>query len=491
LCESRSFEAKDEEGNSFVALAPLIGDMRTLAKGPKVVATEVEGDQLILSAKMGLRPGQQLRKQVMASSAWLLATLGVVPGAELQGVPSDLELVEMNGSATCWLPCPETDPSDYPRETHMGTKIKLLVEHAKLEVRGPRLPSTPPEDFCFVLPEEVLGAGRLLPAARFMIADVAGMGGDVDMWMDRWFVRFFRHCKLKSYPSTHKEDKASDEEQVEQVLTMVHDTQIEISARRVAATWLEQAILEKSNKIEKIASSTGVPVGNADGVIVVKEGQTVSAHFKARRKDGTTGKSKTPREAVVLALLEGALRVKFVQSKAKHEIPTNWVVSSTPVPDPKLLTEGCTPTRLARGKLAITLLRTEKTIAGISLEVLSEAADHLQELANGVERCKEQGDPEGAEKFFKIIRNFLDAEMVEVDEELAKVLPKSLADIPSDPGYNQFLDKPLYSLPEGYLDPKFKTDTMLVDPTEGQTGGARDAEEREPKPAPKQGLDLV
>jgi len=34
----------------------------------------------------------------------------------------------------------------------------------------------------------------------------------------------------------------------------------------------------------------------------------------------------------------------------------------------------------------------------------------------------------------KIIRQFLDREMVELDEELAECLPKSLADIPSDPG---------------------------------------------------------
>lgn len=59
---------------------------------------------------------------------------------------------------------------------------------------------------------QAMGKGRLLPAGRFLIADIAGMGGDSDAilqkdafqagdvkaWMERWFVRFFRHCDLKS-----------------------------------------------------------------------------------------------------------------------------------------------------------------------------------------------------------------------------------------------------------------------------------------------------
>ena len=49
-------------------------------------------------------------------------------------------------------------------------------------------------------------------------------------------------------------------------------------------------------------------------------------------------------------------------------------------------------------------------------------------------RYKQHGDTESADKLMKIIRQFLDREMVELDEELAACLPKSLADIPSDPG---------------------------------------------------------
>jgi hypothetical protein len=49
-------------------------------------------------------------------------------------------------------------------------------------------------------------------------------------------------------------------------------------------------------------------------------------------------------------------------------------------------------------------------------------------------RYKQHGDTESADKLMKIIRQFLDREMVELDEELAECLPKSLADIPSDPG---------------------------------------------------------
>ncbi|CAL1169596.1 unnamed protein product [Cladocopium goreaui] len=471
--EVKSFEAEDE-GQALIALCPFLGDLHVIAAGSDVVGFEKEGDRLVLTGMKSLRPGEQLYKRVEKSGAWLLANLGVVPGSEKLGVPSDADLVECNTSGNCWLAGPETDPGSYPRQTYMQTKMELLQEHAKLDFRGPRIPGTPCKNYSFVLPDEAMGTGRLLPAGRFLIADIAGMGGDVKAWMERWFVRFFRHCKLDSYPST---GNRSSDEQVDEVLTMVHDTQIEVQARRTVATWAQQALLEKNQMIERIASGTGLPLGDTDGVIVVQEDQTVMAYFKAKRKDGSIGKSKKPREAVVLSIMEETLRVQFVGNKRRHEIPQNWVVSSAPLPDPKLLSSGCSPERLARGKLAITLLRNEKAIVALVLETLSEAADMLEELGNGVEGYKQHGDTESADKLMKIIRQFLDREMVELDEELAECLPKSLADIPSDPGHKPYLDKPLYSLPEGYVDPKFSSDMMLLDSdsTGDQGAGATDA----------------
>ncbi|CAJ1450733.1 unnamed protein product [Effrenium voratum] len=416
VVETRSIEAQDGSGGAMVALCPLIGDFRPVSAGPELASFETEGDRLVLSAQKRLQPGEEVLQKVQQSSAWHLVKLGVVPGSEKPGVPSDAELVECNEAGNCWLPGPETDPSSYPKQTFMGTKIELLLEHAKLDFRGPRLPWMPPRQYCFVLPDEAFGSGRLLPAARFIIADIAGMGSNIKTWMRRWFVRFFRHCKLESLPST-KIENASEGEEVDKVLTMVHDTKVEVMARRIVGTWAQQAILKKDEMIEQIASSTGLPLGE-NGVIVVKEGQTVKAYFKAKRKDGTVGKSKKPREAVVISIEEQTLRVKFANKK-RHEIPHNWVVSSTPLPNPKLLTAGCSPERLARGKLAITLLRSEKSILGLVMETLSEAADMLEELSNGVEGCKERGDPQGAEKLMKVIRHYLDQELVDLDEELS------------------------------------------------------------------------
>ena len=475
--ETKSIQTEDETG-SLVALCPLLGEIHVIAAGPEVVGFETEGSRcLVFTALKSLRPGEQLFKRVEQSGAWLLANLGVVPGSEKPGVPSDADLVESNMSGTCWLPGPETDPGSYPRQTYMQTKMELLQEYAKLDFRGPRIPGTPCKNYSFVLPDEAMGRGRLLPAGRFLIADIAGMGSDVKLWMERWFVRFFRHCNLESYPSARS--SASEDEQADEVLTMVHDTQIEVQARRTVATWAQQALLDKNRMIERIAGSTGLPLGNTDGVIVVQEDQTVMAYFKAKRKDGSVGKSKKPREAVVLSIMEDTLRVQFVGNKRRHEIPQHWVVSSAPSPNPKLLASGCSPERLARGKLAITLLRNEKAITGLVVETLSEAADMLEELGNGVEACKERKDTENADKLMKIIRQYLDREMVELDEEMAQCLPKSLADVPSDPGHKPYLDKPLYSLPEGYVDPKFSSDMMLLEDSDDAGASEKTAEASE------------
>eukprot|EP00913_Durusdinium_trenchii_P029476 g27629.t1 len=209
------------------------------------------------------------------------------------------------------------------------------------------------------------------------------------------------------------------------------------------------ALLEKNQMIERIAGRAGLPIGNTDGVIVFQENQTVMAYFKAKRL--------------------------FVGNKRRHEIPLSWVVSSTPLPNPKLLSEGCSPERLARGNSA-----QEKAITGLVMETLSEEADMLEELGNGVEGCKSRGDAEGAEKIMKVIRTFLDREQMELDEELARCLPQSLADIPSDPGHKPFLDKPLYNLPEGYVDPKLSNDIMMLDsdltiPSAGAGNGSEEA----------------
>lgn len=476
--ETKSIKAKDAEGEALVALCPLLGDFRLDAKGPHgkgLLSFETEGDRVVSSALKPLQPGEQLFQHVSHTGAWLLANFGAVPGSEIPGVPSDAELVESNVNENSWLPGPETDPGSYPPQTYMGTKMDLLLEHARVDLRGPRVPHTRCDRYCFVLPDEAMGKGRLLPTGRFMIADIAGMGGDVKLWMERWFVRFFRHCELESYPSIH-----TDDEQADEVLTMVHDTQIEVMARRTVATWMQQALLEKNQMIERIAGRAGLPIGNTDGVIVFQENQTVMAYFKAKRKDGSVGKSKKPREAVVLSLLDETVRVQFVGNKRRHEIPLSWVVSSTPLPNPKLLSEGCSPERLARGKLAITLLRCEKAITGLVMETLSEEADMLEELGNGVEGCKSRGDAEGAEKIMKVIRTFLDREQMELDEELARCLPQSLADIPSDPGHKPFLDKPLYNLPEGYVDPKLSNDIMMLGsdltiPSAGAGNGSEEA----------------
>eukprot|EP00438_Fugacium_kawagutii_P019074 Skav229488 [mRNA] locus=scaffold4918:171263:182303:- [translate_table: standard] len=218
---------------------------------------------------------------------------------------------------------------------------------------------------------------------------------------------------------------------------MVHDTQIEVQARRTVATWLQQAEWAAPCCDERIASGTGLPLGDTDGVIVVKEDQTVAklqglsavatevmAYFKAKRPK----LSGTPHGYT------------WGYPWRRHEIPQNWVVSSAPLPDPRLLSVGCSPERLARGKLAITLLRCDAwhgwPVMALSIRCISLAADILEELGNGVEgpgsQYKQRGDKKSADKLMQVIRQYLDREM-------------------------------------GYVDPKFSSDMMLLDSDDGES----------------------
>eukprot|EP00930_Biecheleria_cincta_P074814 TRINITY_DN62026_c0_g1_i1.p1 TRINITY_DN62026_c0_g1~~TRINITY_DN62026_c0_g1_i1.p1 ORF type:complete len:777 (-),score=143.63 TRINITY_DN62026_c0_g1_i1:47-2356(-) len=447
--EAQGFQM-EENGGSFAAISPLVGNVRFQTERKASAVFELSEHGLSLGAKSSLKPGEELQQQFeQMSGAWLLANLGIVPGAELPGAVADKKLWDLHPPSTCWLDAPQVDPLKYPRETFLAEKMRLLKEYAGLDLYMPRLPDTPAKDVSFVLMNDTIGRGRLLPTTRFILANIICMAHEVDVWLDRYFVRFFKQCKLeKGYPSLHKNLVSEVGDGEEQTLRIGYDVALEMKAREMAHTWAAEAIYEKSLTIEQIAACTGLPMGDGNGVIAVSDGQNVMAYYKAKRKDGSVGKSNKPREAKVIAVESETLRVEFITNKRRHEIPRDWVVSARLLPKAEVLASGCSPEKLARGRLAITLLRVERAILAEYCNLITSTLNTIEHLQEVVDACKEKGDDEGAQKASNLLSQLVIREAVDVDGEDASMVPESIYDLPSIPKPGEtVLDKPLWPDP--------------------------------------------
>merc|ERR1719221_2018151 len=127
------------------------------------------------------------------------------------------------------LQIPPIPISEFPSASHMGAKLRLLAQHAGLELSAPRLPDLPIEKTAFKLPDETIGTGRLLPTARFLISEIQTLPGDVQEWVRRFYVRFFQHCEL---PGGLPDVNISEEGRpgMERTLSLGYTAELEVNA---------------------------------------------------------------------------------------------------------------------------------------------------------------------------------------------------------------------------------------------------------------------
>lgn len=464
-----------ETGTSFAAFCPLMGDVRYTFQRKAPTVFQVTEKQLTLRAAMPGKPGDELLQKIEEDlpSGVVLANYGVVPGAEHLGVPSDEELLEMNMGATAMLQIVPLRISDFPPETCMGMKVNLLSEYAALELAEPRLPTTPVHKTAFKLPGEAIGRGRLLPTARFLISELQSLPGNIQDWMHRYFVRFFRHCKLDAgYPPVDQEYDVEKDKQD----SLHYTSELEVKARQLVCEWLDCAILNYTAAVDRIAQETGLPTGSSAGVILVTPGQTVLSHFKSKRQDGSTHKSRTPREARVVSLGDSTVRLEFLANGRRHEVPSTWIVGAQPIPSAGLLQSGISPEAMKRGKLAITLLRTERSIMGYYLSKLSKSAEVLEGFLTKAQTFAQMGDVTNARKCANTVQDFLAKETMELDAETESLQPQSLDQMPQldEDGQvvpNTDVNKPIWNMPSvgKDVDSESGQELLFVDgiPTDG------------------------
>jgi len=451
IVEAQGIALGDEDTGTITSiLCPLVGDVKndsSATPGPSVQFSPDKESIEIMTLRR-LRPGEQLRQRCIpnGSASELLATLGIVPGAELVGVPKDTELLDMNSDNGVLLEVPEMDMSNFPPSYNLVKKLSLLEAHTGLQLGAPRLIGTPVAKFCLRLPEDCYGIGRLLPIALFLSAQVTNSGtfSDPDEQIALMFNFFFERCRLESYPSAPTIGKNAKQE---------FSAELEVGARRLAVQWCKEQLNKCSVMIDMIARDTGLPASTKGGLISVGEGHIVLSYFKARRKDGTIGKSRSPRQARVISVLdEGlAIRLEFLQTKKRHEVPADWVVEAQPTNVAGLVAAGCTAARVQRGRLAITLLRTERASIWLYYDALSTTADYIERMNKAATRFQEQEDTENYNKCCEEVQRFLAEEVRELDEDMMVLLPQTLSRLQkfrmADGSKSRYSDLPVWGLP--------------------------------------------
>lgn len=373
-----------------LAICPLESDVKfacgTEAAPPLIVVPTPTGVQL--AAFTSIKPGQELFRDGEMTNAEYLAFFGVVPGSELPGIPSAVELLDANFNNRIrmqTLPIPITG---YDPANRMDLKLKLLKKYLGLNLDDPRLPSTPVEEISVPLPEEP-GMGRLMPVMRFLLANLESVEGDQDLIHRIAFNIYFQHCELPEYPEA--DESLLSQETLTRLQSLPTDVQIEVFGSRLLMDWVWYAIMLRADAIPKITEMTGIPSAEEGFAGVVQPGQIVMAHFKAKRADGSVAKSRDAREAKVLTTDKNKVRLEFIGNQKRHEVPWDWVVGLDRVPSPQLLQKGCTPARLARGKVAMTLLRAEEAMLGIFFDLWDARRSQLEEWEEELNLLMERG----------------------------------------------------------------------------------------------------
>jgi len=281
------------------------------------------------------------------------------------------------------------------------------------------------------------------------------MPGDQEEWAKVFFNHIFEPCQLPEYP---EEDASLGKQLVEGNLKALSWTaELENAARDLISQWCQAAIVVNGTAINNIIADTGLPAGTGGGLLVVNHGDTVLAHFKAKRADGSSGKSRKPREAHVLDLTEDIARVQFLSNNRRHEVPRDWVVGVQPVPNPKLLKAGCTPEKVARGKLAIALLRSETALLSCFYQGMRESGETIDKLIKEAHAAAERDDLKALNMFNNALRDFLAKQDTELNEDLEAVQPQNLRDLQrlradQVSEIEAATDKPLWNMPSIFPD---------------------------------------
>jgi len=307
LVESRAMMAETEPPRA--ALVPILDHMQHDPSGDRSVlcglfeGREDFGCPIVITTSETLKPGMELRHEFEGvGDTELFARYGIVTQPKTNAYASVVLPVRLNKSL---------EELDQTADTLM--KLDMLAERADIDLRNGA-------QAMLELPKDYFARGRLMPLARFLRCELKGLPGmSKEDACGALFEFYFAGCDIQGVQPLSKLPLPF--EGVE--------SRLEEEARVIAWDWCNKATqgYDKSSarmkKFTDVAIKKLVPKEAKSTVLQV--GDIVQAHFKAKGPDGQPAKSRTPKEAKVIAMSGDTISLRFTSNSVRHEVPAAWV----------------------------------------------------------------------------------------------------------------------------------------------------------------------
>ncbi|CAJ1346041.1 unnamed protein product, partial [Effrenium voratum] len=208
-------------------------------------------------------------------------------------------------------------PAEHWRETPKAVKkakLGLLQRRLGLDLAGKAT---------LRLPMDAISGGRLLPLARFVHTPVPVL--DREAKCEELFDMLFKDCHPSLLPGNEDSAWGVQPTEVPPAPANLGQLKVEVQARILAAEWYESCLASYNRMSDRIYKDLedGYLSGAGSGSQEIQLAEITEAYYKAKRKDGKTGRSKAPKQCRVLSPSpeEGTVTVQFLENGVRQTIP--------------------------------------------------------------------------------------------------------------------------------------------------------------------------
>lgn len=384
-CRAIGVEGILESDPGMAALVPVMDHFRhnpNDAQSILVGESESEpGGPMVAQSAQEQMPGSELRSCFgYASNVELFCQYGLVPTLGDDSEEQQFVELESNFFGMVELPVRVSQKTwkETPDQNIRRLKTQLLAERAGLNFSAG-------EDAVLRLPGDGAVVGRMMPTARFLVSPVF-----TEEDCEELFARLFADCNRSFLPEDAGQ-LGTPEVASPAPVNNADELRLEIQAREIAVEWCDNSLKRYVKMIERLSDVFGETKGVAanplqqvtDVESKTEVGEVTRAHFNAKNKDETTGKSRKAKECRVLSYSgSGVVTVQFLENGVRQSIPENWLVESTQATDSNSsgLKAHELGERRARALLALALISGERQV----IEDISDMLKSVLELGQGL-----------------------------------------------------------------------------------------------------------
>ncbi|CAL1171209.1 unnamed protein product [Cladocopium goreaui] len=350
------------------------------------------GDPAILVGDDGLASGPMVA----------VALADLEPGMELRNCfdsVSNQELFTQYGEVQLRMDGEDALP-EVNAYNEVPLPLRLLPEHwkgnsegvkeAKVELLQRRIGIDLSSEAFLRLPMDAMPSGRLLPLVRFIQRPLPAAGKEAAC--EQLFDSLFKDChpSLLSGGTGQWEPEAVEAPPAPANAEELH---MEVQARKLAADWYENLIGNYNRMSERIQQDihdnvleTSSSSSSSPGDFKIELAEITNAYYKAKRKDGSTGKSRKAKECRVLSSSpsEGTVVVQFLENGVRHTIPEDWIIKKTA----KGADSQDSHAKRSRGLLAMALLACQGSV----VEACCQLMMGVLQVGEGILESKNKKD---------------------------------------------------------------------------------------------------